>query len=90
MREYHSFHESAAAVGAAVIVGGQALGPELRSRLVFAGLGDRMAHLAEFARRLSPSEESPETGRIGNVSPSRIDPVRVASPPGVLWRKGTR
>lgn len=62
VREYRSFHESAAAVGAAVIVGGQALGPELRSRLVFAGHGDRMAHLAEFARRLSPPGESPKAG----------------------------
>ena len=65
MREYRSFHESAAAVGAAVIVGGQALGPELRSRLIFASHGDRMAHLAEFARRLSPPEESPKAGGSG-------------------------
>ncbi len=54
IREYQSFYECAAAVGAAVIVGGQALGPELRSRLVYAGFGDRMAHLAEFAREISP------------------------------------
>jgi excisionase family DNA binding protein len=65
VREYRSFQESAAAVGAAIIVGGQALEPELRSKLVFAGYGDRMAHLAEFARRLSPSEESPKTGGSG-------------------------
>ena len=65
VREYRSFHESAAAVGAAVIVGGQALGPELRSRLIFASHGDRMAHLAEFARRLSPPEESPRAGGSG-------------------------
>lgn len=65
VREYRSFHESAAAVGAAVIVGGQALGPGLRPRLVFAGHGDRMAHLAEFARRLSPPEASPTAGGPG-------------------------
>jgi excisionase family DNA binding protein len=65
VREYRSFHESAAAVGAAVIVGGQALRPEVRSRLVFAGHGDRMAHLAEFARRLSPPEPSPTAGGSG-------------------------
>jgi hypothetical protein len=61
VREYRFFQDSAAAVGAAVIGGGQALGPELRSKLVFAGHGDRMAHLAEFARLLSPSEEFPKT-----------------------------
>lgn len=65
VKEYRSFHESAAAVGAAVIVGGQALGPALRSRLLFAGHGDRMAHLAEFARRFSPLAESPTLGDAG-------------------------
>ena len=65
VREYASFRESAAVAGAAVIVGGQALGPALRSRLVFAGHGDRMAHLAEFARRLSPPDESPTAGGPG-------------------------
>jgi excisionase family DNA binding protein len=65
VREYRSFYESAAEVGAAVIVGGQALGPDLRSRLIFASHGDRMAHLAEFARRLSPPEEAPKAGGSG-------------------------
>ncbi len=65
VKEYRSFHESVAAVGAAVIVGGQALGPSLRSRLLFAGHGDRMAHLAEFARRFSPPAESPMLGDAG-------------------------
>lgn len=65
VHEYRAFHEIAAGVGAAVIVGGPALGPELRSRLVFASYGDRMAHLAEFARRLSPHEESPTAGGSG-------------------------
>lgn len=65
VKEFWSFHESAAAVGAAVIVGGQALGPGLRSRLLFASHGDRMAHLAEFARRLSPPAESPRLGGAG-------------------------
>ena len=58
----------AAAVGAAVIVGGQALGPELRSRLIYASHGDRMAHLAEFARRLSPPSRPPKAGGPRNVN----------------------
>ena len=65
VREYRSFHESAASVGAAVIVGGQALRPEVRSKLIFAAHGDRMAHLAEFAHQSSHPEESPGTGRSG-------------------------
>ncbi len=65
VREYRSFHESAASVGAAVIMGGQALRPDLRSRLIYASHGDRMAHLAEFARRLSAPGESAKADRSG-------------------------
>jgi excisionase family DNA binding protein len=57
VREYASFYETAAAYGVAVILGGRALGPEIRARLVFASFGDRLAHLAEFARRLLPASE---------------------------------
>jgi excisionase family DNA binding protein len=53
VREYQSFYASAAAIGAAVIVGGRALRPDVRSRLSYASHGERMAHLAEFARRLT-------------------------------------
>jgi excisionase family DNA binding protein len=66
VREYRSFYEKAVGVGAAVIVGGQALGPDLRSRLNFASHGDRMAHLAEFARRLSPPQRALEVGGSGS------------------------
>ena len=52
VREYRSFYEVAVAHHAAVILGGRALGPELRAELVFASFGDRMAHLSEFAKRL--------------------------------------
>jgi excisionase family DNA binding protein len=50
LREYLSFYQVAAEASTAVIVGGQALSPELRSKLVYASFGDGMAHLAEFAR----------------------------------------
>lgn len=58
IREYQSFFARAAAVGSAVILGGQALGPGIRSRLIYASHGERLAHLAEFARRLSPASAS--------------------------------
>jgi MerR family transcriptional regulator, light-induced transcriptional regulator len=51
--EYLSFHQAATAANAAVILGGQALCQELRCRLGYTAFGDRLAHLAEFARRLS-------------------------------------
>ena len=57
--EYSYFYESASLVGAAVMLGGRAFDHELRSRLVFASFGDRMAHLSEFARQILPSSENP-------------------------------
>lgn len=54
VREYSAFHGAASACGAAVCLGGPALDAALRSRLIAASLGDRVAHLAEFARRLAP------------------------------------
>ena len=43
----------------AVILGGRALGADLRARLDYASFGERMAHLAEFARGLSPAGRPP-------------------------------
>ena len=68
VREYGSFHENAAAVGAAVMVGGQALRPDLRSRLIYASHGDRMAHLAEFARGLSAAGRVRKGGWLGRMN----------------------
>ncbi len=60
LQEYSYFYEAATRVGAAVILGGRALAPELRSRLVYASFGDRIAHLAEFARRILPATLVPD------------------------------
>ena len=43
VREYQAFHQGAASVGASVIVGGRALRPEIRTRMIYAAFGDRMA-----------------------------------------------
>ena len=53
VRDYLSFYETASKMGAAVIVGGGALDTELRSQLVYSAFGDRMIHMAEFARGLT-------------------------------------
>ena len=52
--EYHEFYESVASEGVAVMLGGRALSVALRTHLIYASFGERMAHLAEFARRVSP------------------------------------
>lgn len=57
LREYAAFYETATAVKAAVILGGQALDDVVRSELVYTAFGDRMVHLAEFARRLGAIPE---------------------------------
>ncbi len=54
VREYQAFHAVASAAGTAVCLGGAGLSPALRARLVAASFGERVAHLAEFARRLRP------------------------------------
>ncbi len=71
IREYLSFYETAAERHAAVIVGGQALDAELRSRLRYAAFGDRMIHLAEFARQLGST-----TSLAGQVAASSGKVVR--------------
>ncbi|MGE3818406.1 MAG: helix-turn-helix domain-containing protein [Isosphaeraceae bacterium] len=72
-REYQAFHRSAASVGAAVILGGRALGPDLRASLVYAGFGERLTHLSEFARRMFPrGAERESLARVQNgSSPNR-------------------
>ena len=59
VREYQAFHEAVSEVGSAVILGGRALRPELRSRLSYTAFGDRLSHLAEFARQLAPRAKAP-------------------------------
>ena len=76
-----SFYETAARCGAAVIVGGQALGPELRSRLVYTAFGDRMIILAEFARQLASTSSvtgkvSAESGKGLTAGPGTTSRVR--------------
>ncbi len=55
VREYQAFHAVASATGTAVCLGGAALSLSLRPRLLAASFGERVAHLAEFARRLRPT-----------------------------------
>ncbi len=53
LREYLSFYETASITKTAVILGGQALDSETRSKLLYTAFGDRMIHLAEFARQFA-------------------------------------
>ena len=67
LQNYAYFYEAATQVRAAIIVGGRALDADLRSRLVYASFGDRMAHLAEFGRQLLLASEA-SLGAISNQS----------------------
>jgi len=60
VRHYTQFFKAAAAGDVAVILGGRALRPEVRARLVYASYGDRMSHLREFARRVLSSAKAGE------------------------------
>ena len=74
LQEYSYFYEAATQVGAAIILGGRALDPDLRSRLVYASFGDRMAHLAEFSRQLLPATEA----TLGTV-PNQLGPMDIST-----------
>lgn len=57
IEEYTAFYRTAAAYDVAVMLGGRALHLDVRQQLVSAGFGERLAHLAEFARRLIPASK---------------------------------
>lgn len=67
--EFAAVEAAVAATRASLIVGGQALGADLRSRLVYASHGECMAHLAEFARSLAGDSAvvaaDPQSGSTG-------------------------
>ncbi|WP_435015427.1 helix-turn-helix domain-containing protein [Tundrisphaera sp. TA3] len=52
VQEYAYFYEAAVRADTAIILGGRACDPAIRPRLIYASCGERMTHLAEFARRL--------------------------------------
>jgi excisionase family DNA binding protein len=60
LQEYSYFYEAASQAGAAIILGGRAFDADLRSRLVYASFGERMAHLAEFARQIRQATDPSE------------------------------
>jgi excisionase family DNA binding protein len=68
LQQYESFYSSASREGAAIILGGPALGADLRAQLVGTDFGDRMRHLAEFARRLQPAPGG-TTDHPGSIHP---------------------
>ncbi len=68
LRDYQTFFENTTKVGAAVMLGGRALSLDLRARLIYASFGERMSHLAEFARRVRPSSLAASMSRSGSTS----------------------
>ncbi len=72
LHDYPYFYEAASQAGSAIILGGRALDADLRSKLVFASFGERMAHLAEFARRLMSPAEVPFGEATNHSGPMHI------------------
>lgn len=63
VREYRAFYREAAALGAAVAVGGRALSDTARAQLPYTFYGDGLSHLTAFAATLNPRRARPRRGR---------------------------
>ena len=70
IREYRAFHEVATQTKTAVCLGGSALDSPLRARIVAGGFGERVAHLAEFARNVCPIDLESRQLRITEMDPT--------------------
>jgi MerR family transcriptional regulator, light-induced transcriptional regulator len=55
IREYEKFQQAASRLNCSVAIGGQALGSDLRTQMVYTSFGDRMVHFSEFVKRLGQS-----------------------------------
>jgi excisionase family DNA binding protein len=53
VREFRSFYETALIANTAVVIGGHALDTDIRAELRYTAFGDRMVHLADFARQFA-------------------------------------
>ena len=63
LHAYQALYRVAEGEGIAVAVGGRALAPALRSDMPYTTYGDRLEHLAAFARTLHPRPKRPKWGR---------------------------
>jgi MerR family transcriptional regulator, light-induced transcriptional regulator len=63
LSEYLSMYQRAEARGIAVAIGGFALTRELRERMPYTSYGDKLGHLASFARNLHRMPDLPKRGR---------------------------
>ncbi len=53
IQEFNKFQHEASRFECALAIGGQALDPDLRTRIVYTSFGDRMVHFGEFVKRLT-------------------------------------
>lgn len=63
VRNYCQLYQAADEAGAAVVIGGRALGESLRASIPYTAYGDALSHLAAFARTLHPRPRRPRRGR---------------------------
>lgn len=62
-REYRDLYRLIQAEGAALVIGGRALGESVRAKLPYTAYGDGLTHLAAFAHSLHPRPRRPRRGR---------------------------
>lgn len=69
LKEYSRLHDVAVEAGAAVVVGGRALTPEIRQQMDYSAYCDTLRHLVTFAASLTSA--IPDTGRARTGSSRR-------------------
>jgi excisionase family DNA binding protein len=69
--QYLKLFAAAEKEGTAVIIGGQALAEGLRVDLPYTSFGDKLSHLASFARTLNPRPRRPRRGRPSGTRESK-------------------
>ena len=63
LRGYRELYRHAEKAGVAIAIGGRAMVEAIRSKIPYTTYGDRLAHLAAFARNLHPAPRPPRRGR---------------------------
>lgn len=87
LNEYAQLHGVAKETGAAVVVGGRALTPEIRQQMAYSAYCDTLRHLVTFATSLTSIEAARNAGKNPHEASSRLESLESSTAqPGIKKR----